>query len=315
GMPIGDAIQIIKKEATQISKVELKYCAEKPLEQDLVLNLVENGICLRFEPSSQRLKCLVLSKLEEVRLSYQEHEFNSKANVPTYFLIDKLFGPTHPGEFDEKQSEYTLQYPGVSFVFPIPEKHKHHYASGAMITGFPDGTTPVCNRVYVYHGPSWQKSFSPPLPIGLNTDNRCNVVVDCVLIDVSRHDCGNSHTGLTAFDVITNLGQPNEVFHKRDDSMRIHSRLEPGKGEASNDYFYIYFQHGFDLLFDATTHCCKKIVLHANFPGHIDFGKLVPLHSRHILCHALRFLASIRYRKCPFQLLSHQSRPSFLERC
>ncbi|ORX86387.1 UPF0183-domain-containing protein [Basidiobolus meristosporus CBS 931.73] len=297
GMPIGDAIQILKEEATQIPKVELKYYAEKPLEQDLVLNLVENGICLRFEPSSQRLKCLLIYKMEEVKLSYQEHDFNSKVNVPTFLLVYKLFGPTHPGEFDEKKSEYTLHYPGVSFVFPIPERHRHLYTSGDMIMEFPDGTTPVCNRVYVHYGPSWQESFPPPLPIGLNTNNKCNVVVDCVLIDLDkkillRHP-GDRKTRIelyvtSAQDVITDLGQPSEVFYKQEDKMRIHSRAEAGRdciGEASNDYFYNYFQHGFDLLFDAATHRCKKIILHANFPGHFDFGK---------------------YRKCPFKLLSHQ---------
>ncbi|KAK9763716.1 hypothetical protein K7432_009368 [Basidiobolus ranarum] len=305
GMPIGDAIQILKADSIQIPKVELKYYAEKPLEQDLVLNLVENGICLRFEPSSQRLKCLLIYKMDEVRLSYEEQDFNSRVTVPTFLLVYKFFGPTHPGEFDEKKSEYTLHYPGLSFVFPIPEKHKHLYTNGDMIMEFPDGTTPVCNRVYVYYGPSWQESFPPPLPIGLNSENKSTVIVDCVLIDLDkrillRHP-GGRKTRIefyvtSAQDVITDLGQPNEIFYKEEDKMRIHSRSEAGKSSDSNnfgaitddgpnDYFYNYFQHGFDLLFDAATHRCKKIVLHSNFPGHFDFGK---------------------YRKCPFKLLSHQ---------
>ncbi|KAK9763717.1 hypothetical protein K7432_009368 [Basidiobolus ranarum] len=326
GMPIGDAIQILKADSIQIPKVELKYYAEKPLEQDLVLNLVENGICLRFEPSSQRLKCLLIYKMDEVRLSYEEQDFNSRVTVPTFLLVYKFFGPTHPGEFDEKKSEYTLHYPGLSFVFPIPEKHKHLYTNGDMIMEFPDGTTPVCNRVYVYYGPSWQESFPPPLPIGLNSENKSTVIVDCVLIDLDkrillRHP-GGRKTRIefyvtSAQDVITDLGQPNEIFYKEEDKMRIHSRSEAGKSSDSNnfgaitgsvlnsykedaqnsnyhckddgpnDYFYNYFQHGFDLLFDAATHRCKKIVLHSNFPGHFDFGK---------------------YRKCPFKLLSHQSK-------
>ncbi|KAK9763718.1 hypothetical protein K7432_009368 [Basidiobolus ranarum] len=174
-----------------------------------------------------------------------------------------------------------------------------------MIMEFPDGTTPVCNRVYVYYGPSWQESFPPPLPIGLNSENKSTVIVDCVLIDLDkrillRHP-GGRKTRIefyvtSAQDVITDLGQPNEIFYKEEDKMRIHSRSEAGKSSDSNnfgaitddgpnDYFYNYFQHGFDLLFDAATHRCKKIVLHSNFPGHFDFGK---------------------YRKCPFKLLSHQ---------
>ncbi|KAK9702919.1 hypothetical protein K7432_011010 [Basidiobolus ranarum] len=294
GMPIGDAIQILKADSGQIPKVEFKYYDERPLEQDLVLNLVENGICLRFDPSSQRLKCVLIYKMREVRLSYEEHDFNSKITVPTFLLVYKLFGPTHPGEFDEKRSEYTLHYPGISFVFPIPDKHKHLYANGDMAMEFPDGTTPVCNRVYVYYGPSWQESFPPPLPVGLNTDNKNAIIVDCVLIDLNKrillHHPGDRKTRIefyvtSAQDVITDLGQPGEIFYKEEDKMRIHSHSETGKNldssfgaisdDAPNDYFYNYFQHGFDLLFDAVTHRCKKIVLHCNFPGHFDFGKSV----------------------------------------
>lgn len=39
------------------------------------------------------------------------------------------------------------------------------------------------------------------------------------------------------------------------------------------DYFYNYFHLGIDILFDGSTHRCKKIVMHTNLPGHFDFQR------------------------------------------
>mmetsp|Transcript_9994 Transcript_9994/g.12473 ORF Transcript_9994/g.12473 Transcript_9994/m.12473 type:complete len:203 (+) Transcript_9994:162-770(+) len=40
----------------------------------------------------------------------------------------------------------------------------------------------------------------------------------------------------------------------------------------SSDYFFNYFDHGIDLLFDCEFHTVKKIILHSNFPGHPEFS-------------------------------------------
>lgn len=43
--------------------------------------------------------------------------------------------------------------------------------------------------------------------------------------------------------------------------------------QQPNDYFYNYFHLGIDVLFDGSTHRCKKIILHSNVPGHFDFQR------------------------------------------
>lgn len=43
--------------------------------------------------------------------------------------------------------------------------------------------------------------------------------------------------------------------------------------QQPNDYFYNYFHLGMDILFDGSTHRCKKIVMHTNVPGHFDFQR------------------------------------------
>jgi len=49
------------------------------------------------------------------------------ATDPLFFLTS----PTYPGEFDGTKHHYTLSYPGLSLVFPIPEKHMLLYQSSA----------------------------------------------------------------------------------------------------------------------------------------------------------------------------------------
>lgn len=57
-------------------------------------------------------------------------------------------------------------------------------------------------------------------------------------------------------------------------------RLPPSSTSISSrprsfypDYFFNYFELGFDLLFDGTSHKVKKIILHTNLIGTADFQK------------------------------------------
>lgn len=74
-------------------------------------------------------------------------------------------------------------------------------------------------------------------------------------------------------DVTTNLGSPNCVFFKSEDKMKIHSPNAHRRAQAKkSDFFFNYFTLGIDILFDARTQCCKKILLHTNYPGHYNFN-------------------------------------------
>jgi len=70
GMPIGEALIWIQQKNKLISHVELKYYDQEPLSMDIILDLHEDGVMLRFEPKTQQLKCIEVYDVPRVRLSY-----------------------------------------------------------------------------------------------------------------------------------------------------------------------------------------------------------------------------------------------------
>ncbi|KAI9597289.1 hypothetical protein BDF19DRAFT_436458 [Syncephalis fuscata] len=264
---LGDSVNsIIKyvhsKDASM--PVEFKYNDEDPLSTDLVIRLPKHGLIFRFDPASQRLKSTEIFNFEHVRLFYQGHDFCSPKVIPTFLLLYKLFGPTYPGTFDAENKEYILKYPGITFVFPIPEQHVQLYSQEDLPLEFPDGTTPVLSRLYIYHGgDDWTQAIPPPIAQLL------------CLTDTQ--------------DLLTELGEPDAIWRKREDKLRIHAAKdtsehttpETNTDDAPVDYFFNYFRYGFDILLDGRTHRCLKVVLHTNTPGHYDFD---------------------RYRKCQFRI-------------
>lgn len=101
GMTISAAIAFIQQKSKLISRVELKYneavsasvfrssCSpfcnlfraieQAPLSTDLILDLVEDGLMLRFEPSSQRLRIIEIYDLHKLALTYAGQVFSRYA--------------------------------------------------------------------------------------------------------------------------------------------------------------------------------------------------------------------------------------------
>lgn len=80
-----------------------------------------------------------------------------------------------------------------------------------------------------------------------------------------------------AQDVVSELGQPSSMHIKpgRQGPAGLAAPLQPGTaGSAPGplDYFYCFAERGIDVLFCGSSHRLKKLVLHANAPGHPDFG-------------------------------------------
>ncbi|KAF9577570.1 hypothetical protein BGW38_007133, partial [Lunasporangiospora selenospora] len=122
-----------------------------------------------------------------------------------------------------------------------------------------------------------------------------------------QYECSIILHVTTPQDLLADLGAPGSIYYKEEDKMKIHSDTNtspqsrdddeivgsmddigysgasrpPRAAQQPNDYFYNYFNLGIDVQFDGSTHRCKKIVMHTNVPGHIDFQS---------------------YKKCPFVL-------------
>ncbi|KAF9366590.1 hypothetical protein BGX34_000610 [Mortierella sp. NVP85] len=312
GMSLWDTIRLLRDQAALIPVVDLKYCEEDPFAADIVLRLKSNGIELRFEPYSQRLKLIIVDDFQRVRLTYGGNEVSSSKAVPTGELVNKLFGPTIPGEFDSSMTKYTLTYPGLSLVFPIPGHMLTYQTSPDVPMEFPDGGTPFASHMYIYCGETWLKPVLPSLPRpaphgGRSGDNRGEVerVVAQINYGVviqfagGTHKCSIQFHVTTPQDLLADLGPPGSIYYKEEDKMQIHADFNneaskaqqeddgimgtmdgigydrsdrPAQGsQQPKDYFYNYFHLGIDVLFNGSSHRCKKIVMHTNIPGHFDF--------------------------------------------
>jgi hypothetical protein len=75
-------------------------------------------------------------------------------------------------------------------------------------------------------------------------------------------------------DVVSELGLPASTATKPARPASPLPAAQPGGAapHAPADYWYCYAGRGLDALFCGATHRLKKLVLHANAPGHPDFG-------------------------------------------
>ncbi|KAF8984635.1 hypothetical protein BGZ46_007451 [Entomortierella lignicola] len=305
GMSLWDVIRLLRDQAALIPVVELKYSEEDPFAADIVLRLVSNGIELLFEPYSQRLKLIHVYDFLRLRLT-----------------------PTFPGGFDVQKNIYTLGYPGLSLVFPIPEKLIFSYqTSEELPIEFPDGNTPVASHMYIFHGADWltatpvsastlarniQDSGSPGHHGGRVGEGRpelervvARINYGAVLQFVGAGQSQKCHIQLnvtTPQDLLADLGSPGSIYYKEDDKMQIHSdNSESSPIQQEDDGILGEMEdigydrtnrpaEGIDILFDGVTHRCKKIILHTNVPGHFDFQS---------------------YKRCPFTLHLSSSLTSF----
>eukprot|EP01119_Soliformovum_irregulare_P002139 TRINITY_DN1224_c0_g1_i2.p1 TRINITY_DN1224_c0_g1~~TRINITY_DN1224_c0_g1_i2.p1 ORF type:complete len:285 (-),score=54.11 TRINITY_DN1224_c0_g1_i2:357-1211(-) len=256
GMSMAEAIADIQHRNKIISHVEIKYNQIEPLANDIVLDLIQDGILLRFDSLTQRLRVVEIYNVSQVCLMYSSSIFSSAESSPTLVTISERFGPTHPGEFDSSTGLYFLNYPGLAFAFPIPRKYESLYANGEIPpTEFPDRQTPIACRIYLYIGNDFKADpVLPPLPPNTN-------YFEEIIVKVSQYIEFTKRQARIDFqsspqDVLTLLGHPSRVFYKEEDKMKIHTQSYSGLG--CEDYFYNYFNLGIDFLFDSQSHLVKK---------------------------------------------------------
>ncbi|KAI8824521.1 uncharacterized protein EV422DRAFT_323618 [Fimicolochytrium jonesii] len=270
-----------------LQHVECKYGDLEPFAADIVINLSENGICLRFDPVTQLLRLIELYDFSKYVLAYSDVEFNSLHNLPTFVTIYKLFGPIYPGQFDPRLEQYTLTYPGISFLFPVPAKYISQDSIPDLPLSFPDGTTPVLNRFYVFTGADKWRDAVAPLPKSDVGEVIAEIGNGIHMPNRRRGERLSIGFGMPAQDVLDVLGKAEGMRVKNDEQIKIFGADEAAEEEERGDYFWSYFSVGVDILFSAATHCVKKIVLHTNPVGSWDFTQ---------------------YRKCRFQIKPTEGR-------
>ncbi|CAM1330314.1 C16orf70 (predicted) [Pycnogonum litorale] len=296
GMSFSQTVHILQQHVQTIKGVHVIYNEQNPLGMDLVLNLSQDGIRLKFDSISQRLKVIEVYAMTKVKLKYCGIPFSSLDVPPTIEQIDHSFGATHPGVYDENQQLFILNFRGLSFSFPIESKFQPKYAHGLASLQLPNGASPIVSKMTIYSGNSISDTKPPSIPMCCFYNNifldhmdvlRTNDTTIGLQLHLITEALGPSKllelrkqviTRIVRFDdsceaILSALGSPNKVFYKAEDKMKIHSpNAHKLVSSSSSDYFYNYFTLGLDVLFDAKTHRVKKLVLHTNYPAHYNFN-------------------------------------------
>ena len=58
-MPLSQALEILQLHSRVVQTAQLTYSDHKPLDQDLSVDLNQDGVRLYFDPKSQRLKVML----------------------------------------------------------------------------------------------------------------------------------------------------------------------------------------------------------------------------------------------------------------
>ncbi|KAJ3315960.1 hypothetical protein HDV04_000168 [Boothiomyces sp. JEL0838] len=168
---------------------------------------------------------------------------------------------------NEEDSSYSLNYPGITFIFDIPDSCESIKAMDLPFT-LSDGTTPVAKRIYIYHGPAFDQAI-------VKTLGKSDYYFEEVYVPISKSSIEkvtfkdqnvSLAFGQSTQDVLCELGPPQDQMAKESDKMGIHRSEETLK--SSDDYFWNYFSLGIDLVFDGALHVLKKIIFHSNYMGH-----------------------------------------------
>ncbi|KAJ1337055.1 hypothetical protein BSLG_006815 [Batrachochytrium salamandrivorans] len=254
GLPLPAVIAYLQRERHYFRKYELKFGDQAPFEHPIVLNLVDNGVALRFDPVSQRLASIEIYDFEPMVLTYEG----------VAFRYDDM------GEFDQEKLKYTLKYPGIAFVFMIPETFLSGMNSADLPITFPDGTTPVVSKMYIFNGPSLAET--EVVKLGLHDIYYERVIVNlCSGLKFTLRD-GSVELGATCQDVLAEIGKPEDIVDKKQGKMDIH-RNTSDKLLMNPSYIWNYFSMGIDIVFDGTFHRVTKMILHTNMLGHHDVNK------------------------------------------
>jgi hypothetical protein len=107
--------------------------------------------------------------MHALQVKYGKFLVGGASHPATFVTVYDICGPTYPGEFDPKTRIYTLHYPGLAFLFPIPAQHAEAVSENhiGMPLEFPDGSTPLAARICIYAASEGaQTCFAPHVKIG-----------------------------------------------------------------------------------------------------------------------------------------------------
>eukprot|EP00055_Hartaetosiga_balthica_P011883 m.55690 g.55690 ORF g.55690 m.55690 type:complete len:452 (-) comp7764_c0_seq1:174-1529(-) len=276
GTSINDMIAFLSSHYDKYSKVKLIYNDKDPFDEDIILDISDVCIQLRFDPVMQCLKAAEIYSFEHIRLEYGKAGFGGSEELDyTFAHVENVFGVTR-AEYIHKKGSYILDYPGLSLGFEVPstlqKNYLRHQNDLAQERVFCDGTAALLTSLCVFSG----QSKSPTVSTAQVELNAGAFFHECVDIHVGK---GITFTkrkisisfGDSTQDVLTTLGRPGDIFYKSENKMKIFRGTDASS--PYTDYFFNYPSIGIDILFDGRTQHVKKFLLHNNLPNHMEFGE------------------------------------------
>jgi hypothetical protein len=264
---------------------------------DYVIELSSFGVSLRFNPILQILTSIRFSRMDEVILQFpmgssgQVVSFSTPKKIATVGDIYQTFGPTTPGQYENNFKNFVLEYPGLAFVFAVPNDKSVLYSHDASAVPRPNPQDPLPNLalplVSLYCRPSDKESqISTREDAIRELDKRPYVeVIRGESIGFYYPASGTSSTlmfGAHVQEVIAALGLPDQRFTKPNTAFNSSRTLASAVSTVlpEPDYFFNYFDLGVDVLFDGKLHVAKKFVLWTNLPSQPDFVRYSKCHYR-----------------------------------
>ncbi|KAE9548616.1 hypothetical protein FO519_008173 [Halicephalobus sp. NKZ332] len=274
GTPINQVISALQNASKVVRNVDLIFSKEEPFQKDITVTLKNDGIRLTFDGNSQLLKLIEVFDFKNITLKYCEVVFSSPEEEANINKIDKVFGATLPGVYDEEQKMYLLKWRGVCFCFPAKDSSAiQSYAHGLGSLQFSNNSVPFLQRMMIYSGNNPSEPKLPDIPLMAYCGNLALKSVQSVIEAgklsglkfsyYAEDSLPNSNRvvnppviekiirlGDSEQSVLSSLGAPNKVFFKSDEKMLIQRGPSKVKIDDSKpDMFFNYFTLGTVSLF------------------------------------------------------------------
>ncbi|VDN50222.1 unnamed protein product [Dracunculus medinensis] len=279
GMPVNQVIQSLQNVARLITNIEISHLPKKrihifkrvaeetyrtkknPLSQDIAIRLTKDGIALYFEPNSQFLRekgkiffdCRIYKKIV--------NNIFSKPDDPADIVkVEKCFGATKPGVYDDNLGSYELSWNGLLFSFSAAKElftrkmSAHKQTAGLSSLSF-EGTRPSFSKMILFKG----THSSPKVP-SIPKQIYCGLIFSTSVESVSENGPPSLQSnrateikieqveriisfGDTSEKVISVLGCPLNIFYESGERMLIHKESDCSCVQQPN-YFFNYFSLG-----------------------------------------------------------------------
>ncbi|CAI5527371.1 unnamed protein product [Closterium sp. Naga37s-1] len=127
GMAVCEALAEVEAQLGVFDSIVVNYSHQEPLSLDIVIAFPHLGFRLCFDPHVQRLHRIDVADISRLHLRFGASLLGGPMQAPTFAHVYSVLGPTFPGAYTARSACYTLAYPGMALLFPIPAPHQHFF--------------------------------------------------------------------------------------------------------------------------------------------------------------------------------------------